>query len=92
MPLIPALRKQRQISEFQSNLVYRVSFRTTKAIYEVDQGPPHKTRYTDSDRRESGEEPRTHEHRGKTPEQNSNGLCSKMNNRQTGPHEIEKIL
>jgi hypothetical protein len=26
----------------------------------VDQGPPHKTRYTESNRRESGEKPQTH--------------------------------
>jgi hypothetical protein len=31
----------------------------------VDQGPPHKTRYTESNRKENGEEPRTHWHRGK---------------------------
>ena len=30
----------------------------------MDQGPPHKTRYTESNRRESGEEPGAHGHRG----------------------------
>jgi hypothetical protein len=34
MPLIPALRRQRQVAlcEFEASLVYRVSFRTAKAI------------------------------------------------------------
>jgi hypothetical protein len=35
----------------------------------VDQGPPHKTSYTGTNRKESGEEPRGHGHRGKFPEQ-----------------------
>ena len=38
-----------------------------KAQIQVDQGPPHKTRYTETYRGESGEEPWTHEHRGKFP-------------------------
>jgi hypothetical protein len=37
----------------------------------VDQGPPHKTRYTETYRGESGEEPQAHGHRGKIPEQNT---------------------
>jgi hypothetical protein len=44
----------------------------------LDQGPSHKTRYTETNRRESGEEPRTHGYRGKFPEQNTNG--SKIKN------------
>ena len=32
--------------------------------------PPHQTRYTETNRTESGEELRTHRHRGKLPEQN----------------------
>ena len=36
----------------------------TKPHVQVDQGPPHKTRYTESNRRESGEEPQTQWHRG----------------------------
>jgi hypothetical protein len=31
MPLIPALGRQRQISEFKASLVYKVSSRTTRA-------------------------------------------------------------
>jgi hypothetical protein len=46
-----------------------------KAQFQVDQGLSHKTRYTESNIGESGEEPRTHGHRGKFPEQNTNGLC-----------------
>jgi hypothetical protein len=30
--------------------------------------------------------------RGKFPEQNNNGLCSKIKNRQMGPHKITKLL
>ena len=31
-------------------------------------------------------------HRGKIPEQNSNGLCCKIKNQQMGPHKIAKLL
>ena len=58
----------------------------------MDQGPPHKTRYTESNNRENGEEPQAHGHRGKFPEQNTNGLYSKINNQQIGPHKITKLL
>jgi hypothetical protein len=34
----------------------------------------------------------THGHRGKFPEQNTNGLCSKVKNQQMGPHKIAKLL
>jgi hypothetical protein len=56
------------------------------------QGPPHKTRDTESNRGESGEEPWTCWHRGNFHEQNTNGSCSKINNWQMGPHKIEKLL
>ena len=46
-----------------------------KAQFQVDQGPPHKTKYTETNRRESGEKPQTRGHRGKFPEQNTNCLC-----------------
>ena len=50
------------------------------------QKPQQKARYTKSSRKESGEgeEPRTNWHRGKFPEQNHNGLGSKINNKQMG--------
>jgi hypothetical protein len=32
MPLIPALGRQRRISEFEASLVYRLSSRTARAI------------------------------------------------------------
>jgi hypothetical protein len=34
----------------------------------MDQGPPHKTKYTESNRKESGKEPQTHQQMGKFPE------------------------
>jgi hypothetical protein len=33
-----------------------------KAQVQVDQGPQHKTRYTETNRKESGEEPPAHDH------------------------------
>ena len=51
-----------------------------------------KTRYTGTNRRENSEEPGAHGNRGKFPEQNTNGLCSKMNNSQMRPHKIAKLL
>jgi hypothetical protein len=39
----------------------------------LDQGTPHKTRDTETYRGESEEKPRRYGHRGKLPEQNSNG-------------------
>ena len=63
-----------------------------KAQVQVDQGPPHKTRYIDSNRRESGEKSRTHGHRENFPKQNTSGLCSKISNRQMEPHKIAKLL
>jgi hypothetical protein len=49
-----------------------------KAQIQVNQGPQHKTKYTESNRRESGKEPQTHWGRGKFPEQNTNGSGSKI--------------
>ena len=46
----------------------------------MDQGTPRKTRDMETYRGESGEEPQTHGHRGIIPEQNTNGLCCKINN------------
>ena len=60
----------------------------------MDQGPPHKTRYTETNRKESGEEPQGHGHRGKFPEENTNSLCSKIKtrSRQIEPQNIAKLL
>jgi hypothetical protein len=57
----------------------------------VDQGTPRKTRDTESYRVENEEKPQTYGHRRKLPEQNSNGLCCKIKNRQMGPHKIAKL-
>ena len=38
-----------------------------------------KPRLIDTNRRESGEEPQTHWHRGNFSHENTNGLCSKIN-------------
>jgi len=46
----------------------------------VAKRPPHQTRYTQTNRRKSGEASRTHGYWRKFPEQNTNGLCSKIKN------------
>jgi hypothetical protein len=38
------------------------------------------------------EKPWRYGHRGKIPEQNSNGLCCKIENWQMGPNETPKFL
>jgi hypothetical protein len=54
----------------------------------VDQRPKHKTRYTEHDRRESGEGPQSHGHRGNFPEQN-NSTGTKINKSLTSKlHEV----
>jgi hypothetical protein len=42
-----------------------------KTQVQMDQGPQHKTRYTESNRRESGKEPWTHWNCRKVPKQNT---------------------
>jgi hypothetical protein len=42
----------------------------------VDQGPPHKTRCTESNRKETGEVTQTHRHSGNFSEQNNKSLYS----------------
>ena len=59
---------------------------------QVDQGPPLKTRYTETYREDSGVMSQRYGHRGKIPEQNTNGLCYKIKNRQMVPHKIVKLL
>jgi hypothetical protein len=51
-----------------------------KVQIQFDQGPPYKTRYTETNRREIGEEPLAHEHSRKLPEQNASSLCSLIKN------------
>ena len=51
-----------------------------KAQVQVDQGPLHKIRYTENNRKESGEEPQAHGHRGNFPQENTNSLCSNIKN------------
>jgi hypothetical protein len=51
-----------------------------KAQVQLDQGPPHKTIYTETNRKEGEKEPRVPEHRRKFPEQNTNSLYSKIKN------------
>jgi hypothetical protein len=60
-----------------------------KSQVKVDQGPPHKTRYSETYRGESGKEPRTYGHMGKIPKQNS--LCWKIKNQHMGSHIIAKL-
>jgi hypothetical protein len=58
----------------------------------VDQGPPQKTRYSETNNKVREEELQVHVHRGKVPEQNTNGLFSEIMNGQVGPHKIVKLL
>jgi hypothetical protein len=51
------------------------SYLLVQTQVQEDQGPPHKSRYTETNRKESG-------HRGKFSEQNTNGLRSKIKNQQ----------
>jgi hypothetical protein len=44
----------------------------------LDQGPPHKTRYIETKRREIGEEPQRYCPKGKFPEQNTIALRSSI--------------
>jgi len=67
-------------------------FSLYKAQVQVDKGPPHKTSYTESNRRENGKEPWTHWRRGNFPEPNTNGSGSKIYNQQMGTHKTEKLL
>ena len=62
-----------------------------KAQVQMDQKPPPETRYTESNRKESGEKSGTHRHRREFSEQNTNGLCSKIKNRQMKPHKVAKL-
>ena len=63
-----------------------------KTQVQMNQGPPHKTRYTESYRRENEDDPCILGHRGNVPGYNTNGLFFKIKNRQKGPRKIEKLL
>jgi hypothetical protein len=41
---------------------------------------PHKTIYTEFNKKETEGKPQTHGHRGKVPEQNNNGVCQELTN------------
>ena len=69
------------------------SYLLYKAQVQVNQGPPHKTRYADTKRKVSGEESQAHwQHRGEFPEQKTNSLYSKIKNWQKGAHKIASLL
>ena len=51
------------------------SYLLYKDQVQVDQGPPHKTRFSETNRRESREQHQTHGHRRKVPEQNTNSYA-----------------
>ena len=47
---------------------------------QIGSRPPHETRHTETNRKETGEDPGGHGHRGKVSEQTTNSLCSKIKN------------
>jgi hypothetical protein len=55
---------------------------------QVDQGLSQKTRYTETNRRESEEESQIYGNRRKFPEQNTNDLSTKINNQQMKSNNI----
>jgi hypothetical protein len=58
----------------QKNANQSILISLYKGQVQVDQGSPHKTRYSETNRKESGEELRAHGHRGIFPEQNNQKL------------------
>ena len=64
------------------------SYLLYKAQVHVDHGLTHKTRDPETDKIESGEEPRAYGHRGNFPELSTNGLGCKIKNQQMGTHKI----
>jgi hypothetical protein len=63
-----------------------------KAQVSVYQGTLHKTRDSETYRRQSGENLEDMSTGEKNPYQKSNGLCCKIENQQMGPHKIGKLL
>jgi hypothetical protein len=70
---------------------YRSILFVYKAQVQVNQGPPHKMRNTESNRRECGEDPRTHGHSEFFPDEDTGVLCIKIKIRQMGPHKIAML-
>jgi hypothetical protein len=68
------------VVSMQKNVNRYILISLYKAQVQVDQGPPYKTRYTESNRRENGENSQILGHRVNVPEQNTNGLFSKIKN------------
>ena len=57
----------------------------------MDQGSPYKTRYTEKNRKWSGEEPQIYGHRGKVL--NRTPMAYALNQElRNGPHKIAKVL
>jgi hypothetical protein len=51
----------------QKNAYWSILIFLYKAQVQVNQGTPHKTRYIETNRKESGEEPWSHGHKGNFP-------------------------
>ena len=68
------------------------SYLPVQVQVQVDQGPPHKTKYTESNRRESGETPRTHGHRENFSEQTPVAYALRSRIDKWEPHKIAKLL
>ena len=58
----------------------------------MDQGIPVKTRDTETYTGENREKPQRYGHRGKSPKQNSNGLCCKIKNQQMVLAQLAVIM
>ena len=58
----------------QKNVNQSILISLYKTQVKMDEGLPHKTRYSENNRKESGEEPQAHGHRGKFPEENTNSF------------------
>ena len=80
------------VAYMQKNVNWTILISLHKVQVQVDQGPPHKTKYTETNRKVSGEDHWVQGHKGKLPEQNTNSLWSKIKNWQMEPHKISKLL
>ena len=73
----------------QKNANWSILVSLYKAKVHMDQRPPHKTRYTETNRKEGGKEPGAHGHRGNFLEQNTISFCSKIKNWHMGPQNYK---